>query len=891
MKSVFRVQMPGQRTDSGAQRPRSGRTRCFALGTLAAAVCCMAGNCLPFPGAGQGVPNESARVRVATFNTRCIVPEMDDLTIQTQIINALEKGAVLCDGTLAEIAGDILSVGGLTDTRGESRDRTRERAAAIADLINKQQDDFDIIALNEVFLEDAREIFVDELKSIFPYYIDKLEGSTICTEDSGLMLFSRWPLEELGTVSNQPDGSVFPYYAGWTEFDDCRCEDCLAEKGAGYVRVQNPSTGDAYHVVFTHMQADPEFCPLDDIAAAPPPPPSSVRTSQFEQIRTLLESWIGQTPDFWHGTTNVVVMGDTNIAGTQEQAALAANVEMPDNSEWHEKFNPAQSGGYFAGNLLSPNVASPLYDAWAQTTSPWDPGITCGSKKRFDYIFLNCIPGSGTELPYRRRIVPHHMTILPFNDESDHYGVRAVLNRWQPYCMPVEARTPQAGYTAPDGSWSGGPNEITWGPWPNNQSYDMEITVPGGYQWFRFDQPGTYSFALANIPKLTEQNEVSDFDLRVYTATDLTNDIWNYYGEETDITEYFPPPGAILDVPAVTLIAKKFLIPAAPFYVRISPKDAAGVGKYRLYVHRHEGRTKKDAVLLPTCCTQEYFHGMALLNAEDMPWFQLNLERPDNPAAHQSLRFVVMWQPAGLTGTWVLRLQDENDTVLAESTEIKTSSPAVNENDPAYGEATIWHYVEVSHDSLESLNTAANPRFYLRTSRPGLIINGAFTTPYDRYRLRWETNLTILHGKMWAGTHALRLKCSDETCIDAADSDEAGMRIWADGMLLYDWTHNDIGGNATDMDSGDDVSLEKFVRPDGSLVRYVESCEFRVLEYDPGGPDYGSKKTLNALGPKQNKAWKGSWGDLTVPCSGVGDDGSYEFSYNRSRSMQYPPCD
>ncbi len=219
------------------------------------------------------------------------------------------------------------------------------------------------------------------------------------------------------------------------------------------------------------------------------------------------------------------------------------------------------------------------------------------------------------------------------------------------------------------------------------------------------------------------------------------------------------------------------------------------------------------------------------------------------------------------------------------------SSPAVNDNDPAYGEATSWHYVEVGHNLLEEFSAAANPRFYLRVARPGMVISSTFTTPYDRYRMRWETNLTILHGKVWAGTHALRLKCNDETCVDDLDSDEAGMQIWADGMLLYDWTHNDIGGNATDMDSGDDVSLEKFVRPDKSLVRYVGSCEFRILEYDNGGPDYGSKKTLAPLEPRKNKAWKGSWGGLSVPCSGAGSNGSYEFTYNRSRSMQYPPCD
>ena len=102
------------------------------------------------------------------------------------------------------------------------------------------------------------------------------------------------------------------------------------------------------------------------------------------------------------------------------------------------------------------------------------------------------------------------------------------------------------------------------------------------------------------------------------------------------------------------------------------------------------------------------------------------------------------------------------------------------------------------------------------------IINGSFTTPYDRYRLRWKTNLTIVHGKMWAGTHALRLKCGDDTGSDWSGSDEVELRIWADGMLLYDPCYNDIGGSATDMDS---------------------------------------------------------------------DDGDYGFYFNRSRSMQYPPCE
>jgi hypothetical protein len=854
-------------------------TRLFLLAVAACVVGVIVGGCPP----GQGGSAANHAVRVATFNTECIVPEMGDLNILTQVVNAVEKAGTLCNGTLADIAGDILSAGGLTDDRGVIKDAVRERAKAIVNLINARKNDFDIIALNEVFLEDARQIFVDGLGGTFPYHVDKLEGGTPCTEDSGLMLFSRWPFEELGQNPGSPGGPpVVPFYNAWQQFDDCRCEDCLADKGVGYVRVQNPNTGDEYDVAFAHLQADSQVC-LPGTSAAPPPY-SVIRDSQLQQVSELIQSWVG-TAKQWAGGTNVIFMGDLNTVGTQERAAMAASLPTPDNDEWHEKFDPAQATGFFAGRLSAPNAARPLYDAWAQTTSPWDPGVTHGTEDRLDYIFLNAVPASGAQPPYQRRLVPHHMTLLPFNDESDHHGVLAVLNRWQPYCMPVEARAPQAGYSLPGGPGPA-PNQLSLGPWPNNQVYDMEISVPGGYQWFRFDLPGSYSLSLVNGNNWLQQNEASGFDLRVYTATDLTDDISNYYGETTQLNQYFPNPNGITVVNPNTIIARKYLVPDGPFYVRISPQDPAGTGRYRLYVHRHEGKTKEDAVLLPVCCTQEYFQGTAALNAEDMPWFQINLERPDNPASHQHLRFVVLWDEAGLEGPWTLRLQDEADTVLAQSSDAKVSSPSVNNNDPAYGEKTPRHYVEVIHDNLEDLSTAPNPRFYLRVSRPGLIINGALTSPYDRYRLRWETNLTVLHGKSWAGTQSMRLVANDETCIDAGNSDEIGIQMWADGQLVYDLDDNDIGGNATDMDTGDSVSLEQIVHP----VRYVKNFQFRVLEFDPGGADYGELRTLGPLKPQQDKAWKAS-SKVNVPCSGVGSDGEYELFYNRSRTMQYPPCD
>lgn len=841
---------------------------------------------LLLPGCPPAPPESdtpAGQLRVLTYNTQAIVPEMD---METGLMDKIIEyggdvvGALaLCDQTLTELGTDVISGFGLLDERGESKDRTLERVDRIIVAIQDRQDDYDLIALNEVFLEEAREKFVDGLGGYFPYYVEKAESTTPCTEDSGLMLFSRWPLELLPSL---PVAFTYRY----SEFDPCDCEDCFAEKGVIYVRIRNPESGEIYHVAATHLQADAEFCPFATSATTH----YNTRTEQLAAVRELIEEGIAEIGQMlaggnYHGSTNVLVMGDLNVVGTQP-AALEAVGETTENLEWFLKFDPP-TGSYYAGTRAD-NPASPLCDAWAQTTSPLDPGATNFGAKRLDYIFFNTSPG-GVE----RRQVPQHLTLRFDDSMSDHAGVHAVFNRWQPHCMPAEAMAPQAGYTLP-GAATGGqaPNEVTFGAWPNNVFLDLETTVPGGYKWVRLDLPGTYSLGLANANDLTKQNDASGFSMRVFVATDLTNDILNYYGQETDIKEYFPGPGPSLvgqpEQPP-TIIAKKFLLPKGPFYVLIAPLARDGLGKARLYIHRHEGRTKQDAVSLPTCCTQEYFHGLAPLNSEDMPWFEVSLERPSNPASRQTARFIVIAEkPAGFDGeSWTLRLQDENDALVAQSSEIKISSPATNDNDPAYGEAVEVTYVDLIQDNLEDLSAAPNPRFYLRVARPGLFVNGNLITSHDRYKVRWETNLTVLHGKRWEGTHALRLRAGDETCIDAGGSDECGIRLRADGLTVYDFSDNELGGQATDMDSGDSVSLEGLVE----AVRFVDSFEFRVLEFDPPeGPDLSSWKKIGPLPPNQAKAWKQS-STVDVPCNSVGDDGDYQFYFNRSRSLYYAPCE
>lgn len=63
-------------------------------------------------------------------------------------------------------------------------------------LINRvtARTDLDVICFQEVFSERAREQLLDELKTIWPYYIAKAGNDTIKSEDSGLMVFSRFPV-------------------------------------------------------------------------------------------------------------------------------------------------------------------------------------------------------------------------------------------------------------------------------------------------------------------------------------------------------------------------------------------------------------------------------------------------------------------------------------------------------------------------------------------------------------------------------------------------------------------------------------------------------------------------------------------------------------------------
>ncbi|MBW2732497.1 MAG: endonuclease/exonuclease/phosphatase family protein, partial [Deltaproteobacteria bacterium] len=434
-------------------------------------------------------------LRIATFNTALVSP-----VFQKQVM----------DGSDAE-----------------------EKVQKVANAILAS--DLDVVVLNEVFSENARDRLVAALKSRYPYYVDKLgsklfnPGFSSCywsmtkPEDSGLMLFSKYSLEKINISTWRKSKVAFE------AFGDCSGVDCCANKGVGLVMVRTPSAR-LHTIAFTHLQDGDH----------------KVRRRQMDTISRFVQRmlWLnGRT----FARNEVYLLGDLNIQGQNLRDDKPMFWKAP-SSEWRNYFW-TPSSDYF----------SPGYDTWAWTTSADDLGYTSpGGGARLDYIVHDRfgMPQDG--------LCVQHLT-LAFNGQtnSDHIAVAADVNRPAPQCNPRVARRPQAEPGLQNGNW-------------NNKYYLGDIAYPGSMQWFRFDERGTYTFTM---PALSVDKGVQ---LRVYQSTDLTQPLVIYDKETKEV----PCPGNH-EGTGKKCYAMKYHMPEPPYYVRINNMERSRTGDYLMYVHRH----------------------------------------------------------------------------------------------------------------------------------------------------------------------------------------------------------------------------------------------------------------------------------------------------------------
>lgn len=145
-----------------------------------------------------------------------------------------------------------------------------------AEYIHEHVNGYDVLILNEAFDNSARNTLTGYLSAEYPYYTDVVDESG-STEDGGVIIFSRWPIE----------------YSEDIVYSDCDDDDCLAAKGAMYARIDK--LGNKYHVFGTHTQA---WADAGNVAT---------RQAQMTQLKNFVDS--KNIP----ATEAVILGGDFNV--------------------------------------------------------------------------------------------------------------------------------------------------------------------------------------------------------------------------------------------------------------------------------------------------------------------------------------------------------------------------------------------------------------------------------------------------------------------------------------------------------------------------------------------------------------------------------------------------
>lgn len=471
-------------------------------------------------------------------------------------------------------------------------DRAHEIAAAII------RSDADVIALNEVYSEEVREILIDDLEAEYPHYVSKIWASMpaeqwtptwdwltdILPEDisgymiqplgSGLMLFSRVPFAELDASMEETcgdedchaegqnlGGELQDEFLAFARYDDCSGLDCFSSKGVGLVKLD--TSPQPTFVAFTHMQSDGG---LDD-----------VRMGQLAEADKLMTAVIPQG-DLDGGP--VYFAGDLNIVGGDP--------------EWDDRFDPATVTGdttFFAcGNNHPCSISDGgriLTDAWGFETSPTDPGDTSSGGRRLDYI----LHGHADEA-----VCMQHITLPWFALEggvqwfSDHKATMGDFATTAPRCSPnlldpVATRRPMV--------LAFGPTDCL------NTQCQPDITIdpaggativnPGNMQWYIVDQPGAYSFDVQSL------SSDADVEFDVYHHTDLSRPLkpFNANNKHPEFGWTFP-------------------MHDGPYYIRVfatnggKPDRTVSGIDYELRAHQHLCREPEDACVLSPAVEAPY---------------------------------------------------------------------------------------------------------------------------------------------------------------------------------------------------------------------------------------------------------------------------------------------
>ena len=156
--------------------------------------------------------------------------------------------------------------------------KLEERAKEIAEYLYHSE--YDIIVLQEVFNKKGYKILKEKLKSKYPYISDPCNDNHLIKTNSGLVLFSMFPIDNFKSL----------------KFSDCSSSDCLSNKGAfvaGFtINHRN------FRIIGTHLQSD--YSNMSEYA-----------TIRVKQLKQIVDGFKINLND--HHFTNIFC-GDFNIS-------------------------------------------------------------------------------------------------------------------------------------------------------------------------------------------------------------------------------------------------------------------------------------------------------------------------------------------------------------------------------------------------------------------------------------------------------------------------------------------------------------------------------------------------------------------------------------------------
>lgn len=189
------------------------------------------------------------------------------------------------------------------------------RAEEIGEILKKS--DYDVIILQEAFMQQSRNIIRKKLKSIYPYIIDPPRINKLSLKaNSGVWILSRLKLKQIRT----------------TRFRFCKgFADCMANKGA--TLVEGEKNGKKFHLIGTHLQAEDKY--------------KYTRTKQLKQIyQELIQPFAKKhVPMFISGDFNVEKSDTLSYKDMlQTLNAEDGNPEGEMQSTWRGMYNEAEKG-------------------------------------------------------------------------------------------------------------------------------------------------------------------------------------------------------------------------------------------------------------------------------------------------------------------------------------------------------------------------------------------------------------------------------------------------------------------------------------------------------------------------------------------------------------------